>query len=49
MNYNSVILVGVVVLTTLWWFIHAIRKYDGPNVQAMINANVASSRRKSKV
>ncbi|KAK5443446.1 hypothetical protein LTS15_010591 [Exophiala xenobiotica] len=49
MNYNSVILAGVMALTTLWWFVHAIRKYEGPNVQGMIDANVASARRKSKV
>ncbi len=49
MNYNSVILAGVMALTTLWWFVHAIRKYDGPNVQGMVDANVASARRKSKV
>ena len=32
MNYNSVILVGVVLLTTAWWFIHGIRKYPGPKL-----------------
>ena len=32
MNYNSVILVGVVVLTTAWWFIHGMRKYPGPKL-----------------
>ena len=32
MNYNSVILVGVVLLTTIWWFIHGIRKYPGPKL-----------------
>lgn len=32
MNYNSVILVGVVVLTTAWWFIHGGNKYKVPAV-----------------
>ena len=32
MNYNSVILVGVLALTTIWWFIHARTKYPGPKM-----------------
>jgi choline transport protein len=32
MNYNSVILVGCVVLTAIWWFIHGSTKYPGPKV-----------------
>ena len=32
MNYNSVILVGVVLLTTAWWFIHGRSKYPGPKL-----------------
>lgn len=32
MNYNSVILVGVLVLTVAWWFIHARTKYPGPKI-----------------
>ncbi|ORY16528.1 choline transport protein, partial [Clohesyomyces aquaticus] len=32
MNYNSVILVGVTVLTAIWWFIHGSRKYPGPKI-----------------
>lgn len=32
MNYNSVILVGVLFLTTAWWFIHGARKYSGPKL-----------------
>jgi choline transport protein len=32
MNYNSVILVGVVALTTIWWFVHGARKYPGPKI-----------------
>ncbi|KAJ9132970.1 Choline transporter [Pleurostoma richardsiae] len=35
MNYNSVILVGTVVLTAAWWFIHAIRHYPGPKVMTL--------------
>jgi choline transport protein len=30
MNYNSVILAGVVFLTTVWWLVHGLRKYPGP-------------------
>ncbi|KAF2112027.1 putative choline transport protein [Lophiotrema nucula] len=32
MNYNSVILAGVVTLTAIWWFIHGARKYPGPKL-----------------
>ncbi|KAF2235931.1 putative choline transport protein [Viridothelium virens] len=32
MNYNSVILVGVIVLTAFWWLVHGIRKYPGPKL-----------------
>ena len=32
MNYNSVVLVGVLVLTIAWWFIHARAKYPGPKL-----------------
>ena len=32
MNYNSVILVGVLLLTIVWWFIHARSKYPGPKL-----------------
>lgn len=32
MNYNSVILVGVLVLTTAWWFINARANYPGPKL-----------------
>jgi hypothetical protein len=32
MNYNSVILAGVVALTAIWWFIHGGKKYPGPHI-----------------
>ncbi|CAN8101349.1 unnamed protein product [Discula destructiva] len=35
MNYNSVILVGVIALTAAWWFMHARRHYPGPKVMTM--------------
>ncbi|TID24102.1 putative choline transport protein [Venturia nashicola] len=35
MNYNSVILVGCLVLTTIWWFIHGLRNYPGPKLAGM--------------
>jgi choline transport protein len=34
MNYNSVILVGTVFITTVWWFVGA-RHYEGPKVAAL--------------
>lgn len=35
MDYNSVILTGVVFLTTVWWFVHATRKYSGPKMAGL--------------
>ena len=35
MNYNSVILVGVVAITAIWWFVHASRHYPGPKVMSL--------------
>ncbi|KAJ7076672.1 choline transport protein [Mycena belliarum] len=32
MNYNSVILVGCVVLTAFWWIIHGRTQYPGPSL-----------------
>ncbi|KAJ6506855.1 choline transport protein [Mycena sanguinolenta] len=32
MNYNSVILVGCVVLTAFWWVVHGWRNYPGPRL-----------------
>lgn len=48
MNYNSVILVGVVALTTFWWFVHATRKYQGPKLAEMLQVDMAE-RRASKI
>ncbi|KAI9687442.1 MAG: hypothetical protein M1820_010433 [Bogoriella megaspora] len=35
MNYNSVILAGVTVLTAFWWLVHGIRKYPGPKLATL--------------
>jgi choline transport protein len=35
MNWNSVILVGTLALTGLWWLIHARKNYPGPKVMAL--------------
>ncbi|MCJ1392781.1 hypothetical protein MMC18_005652 [Xylographa bjoerkii] len=35
MNYNSVILVGVLVITTAWWFAHARKHYPGPKLSSL--------------
>ena len=35
MNWNAVILVGVITLTAVWWFVHASRHYPGPKVMTM--------------
>jgi choline transport protein len=32
MNYNSVILVGVLFITTVWWIIHGFKNYPGPKL-----------------
>jgi len=32
MNYNSVILVGILFITTVWWIIHARKHYPGPKL-----------------
>ena len=35
MNYNSVILVGVLLITMMWWLVHARRKYPGPKLSGL--------------
>ena len=35
MNYNSVILAGVVAITAFWWVVHANRNYPGPKVMTL--------------
>ncbi|KAF2765497.1 choline transport protein [Teratosphaeria nubilosa] len=35
MNWNSVILVGCVVLTAFWWMVHGLRKYPGPKLAGL--------------
>lgn len=35
MNWNSVILIGCIVLTVGWWFWHGVRKYPGPKVSEL--------------
>ena len=43
MNYNSVILVGVLVLTAIWWFIHGFTKYPGPKLASLYIDGVEKS------
>ncbi len=35
MNYNALILVGIVFVTAVWWFGHGTRHYPGPKVMTM--------------
>ncbi|KAL7620413.1 hypothetical protein AAE478_009408 [Parahypoxylon ruwenzoriense] len=35
MNYSSVILVGTIALSALWWVVHATRHYPGPKVMKL--------------
>ena len=32
MNYNSVILVGILFITMVWWIIHGFKNYPGPKL-----------------
>ncbi|KAK8043588.1 choline transporter [Apiospora rasikravindrae] len=41
MNYNSVILAGVVALSAIWWVVHATRHYPGPKVMRLYIHNDA--------
>jgi choline transport protein len=49
MNYNAVILAGVVFLATVWWFAHATRKYSGPKMDGVFEDLVRERRASSKV
>ncbi|KAK5632646.1 hypothetical protein RRF57_008360 [Xylaria bambusicola] len=35
MNYNSVILVGTIAISVIWWLVHATRHYPGPKVMQL--------------
>ena len=35
MNYNSVILVGIVFITAVWWLVHGMKKYPGPKLASL--------------
>lgn len=35
MNYNSVIIVGIVIVTAVLWFTHAARHYKAPQLQVV--------------
>ena len=43
MNYNSVILVGVVALTAAWWLVHARKRYPGPKVMGLYIHDVVAA------
>lgn len=49
MNYNSVILVGVVVLSAIWWFIYPIRNYEGPKAAKVYEEEILQERRRSQI
>jgi choline transport protein len=42
MNYNSVILAGVVVLTGVWWVVHGMRNYAGPKITLLYTEGIAA-------
>ncbi|KAI0446439.1 amino acid transporter [Xylaria telfairii] len=35
MNYNSVILVGTIAISVIWWLVHATNRYPGPKVMRL--------------
>ena len=43
MNYNSVILTGVVALTGIWWVLHGWRNYPGPKLYLLHTEGVVLS------
>lgn len=42
MNYNSVILVGILVITTIWWLVHARRNYPGPKLMVELSLDAGT-------
>ena len=50
MNYNSVILVGVVAIVTFWWIVYGTKHYNRPKLAVLYDSlSVAEVRRLSKV
>ncbi|KJR87473.1 choline transport protein [Sporothrix schenckii 1099-18] len=39
MNYNCVIIVGIVVLVAAWWFLHAAKHYELPHLKMAVDHN----------
>lgn len=37
MNYNCVIIVGIVVLIAVWWFLHAAKHYEMPHLKMTVD------------
>lgn len=37
MNYNSVIIVGIIFIISVWWFAHASRHYEKPNLNMAVS------------
>lgn len=35
MNWNSVILVGLLVLISVWWLVYGMKKYPGPKIVSL--------------
>lgn len=35
MNYSSVILVGIIAVSAIWWLVHATHHYPGPKVMQL--------------
>ena len=50
MNYNSVILTGIVFLVTFWWFVYGIRNYSRPKIAMLYeNMSVVEGKKLSQV
>ena len=39
MNYNCVIIVGIVVLIAVWWVLHANKHYEMPHLKMAVDHN----------